>query len=161
MPRAMSRAIPHLCDTDYKQLAREEYLDSEKYQLKGRDWNAPGNIKEIITRLNRIRRENRAFQQLRNLRLSTRRIMISCSATRRSTAGSGQYRARGGEARRLAHPGRFYRCRSPSLAWREGETYQVHDLLTDERYSGPAAAISCGSTAASRARLSRPPQGRQ
>ncbi|MFL6541406.1 MAG: alpha-1,4-glucan--maltose-1-phosphate maltosyltransferase, partial [Chthoniobacterales bacterium] len=29
---------------------REEYLDSEKYQLKERDWNAPGNIKDYITR---------------------------------------------------------------------------------------------------------------
>ena len=47
---------------------REEYLDSEKYQLKERDWNAPGNIKELITRLNRIRRENRALQLYDNLR---------------------------------------------------------------------------------------------
>ena len=40
---------------------REEYLDSEKYQLKERDWDAPGNIKELITKLNRIRtRESRA-----------------------------------------------------------------------------------------------------
>ncbi|MDB6146347.1 MAG: glgE1, partial [Spartobacteria bacterium] len=40
---------------------REEYLDSEKYQWKERDWDAPGNIKEWITRLNQIRRENRAL----------------------------------------------------------------------------------------------------
>ncbi len=36
---------------------REEYLNSEKYELKVRDWNRPGNIKDYITRLNRIRRE--------------------------------------------------------------------------------------------------------
>ena len=47
---------------------REEYLDSEKYQWKERDWNAPGNIKELITRLNRIRRENRALHFYDNLR---------------------------------------------------------------------------------------------
>jgi starch synthase (maltosyl-transferring) len=47
---------------------REEYLDSEKYQFKGRDWNAPGNIKEHLTRLNRIRTENRALQVYDNLR---------------------------------------------------------------------------------------------
>ncbi len=46
---------------------REEYYDSEKYQFKGRDWNAPGNIKEHITRLNRIRRENRALHLYDNL----------------------------------------------------------------------------------------------
>ncbi|MEP6938052.1 MAG: alpha-1,4-glucan--maltose-1-phosphate maltosyltransferase, partial [Chthoniobacterales bacterium] len=41
---------------------REEYLDSEKYQWKERDWDSPGNIKDWITRLNRIRRENRALR---------------------------------------------------------------------------------------------------
>jgi starch synthase (maltosyl-transferring) len=46
---------------------REEYLDSEKYQYKGRDWNAPGNIKPLITRLNAIRRENQALHQTNNL----------------------------------------------------------------------------------------------
>ena len=47
---------------------REEYLDSEKYQLKERDWNAPGNIKRWITRINKIRKENRALQMFTNLR---------------------------------------------------------------------------------------------
>ncbi len=47
---------------------REEYLDSEKYQYKERDWNAPGNIKDWIGRLNKIRRENRALQLYTNLR---------------------------------------------------------------------------------------------
>ena len=48
---------------------REEYADSEKYQFKGRDWNAPGNIKEFLTRLNSIRRQNRALQEYVNLRI--------------------------------------------------------------------------------------------
>jgi starch synthase (maltosyl-transferring) len=47
---------------------REEYLDSEKYQLKDRDWNKPGNIKGFIRELNRIRRENPALQLYDNLR---------------------------------------------------------------------------------------------
>ena len=47
---------------------REEYLDSEKYQWKERDWNAPGNIKDWIMRLNKIRKENRALQFYDNLR---------------------------------------------------------------------------------------------
>jgi starch synthase (maltosyl-transferring) len=46
----------------------EEYLDSEKYQIKVRDWNRPGNIKEYIGRLNRLRRGNPALQQTANLR---------------------------------------------------------------------------------------------
>jgi starch synthase (maltosyl-transferring) len=47
---------------------REEYLDSEKYQFKERDWNGQGNIKDWITRLNRIRKQNRALQLYTNLR---------------------------------------------------------------------------------------------
>lgn len=46
---------------------REEYADSEKYQFKGRDWNAPGNIKDFLTKLNTIRRQNRALQEYSNL----------------------------------------------------------------------------------------------
>jgi len=46
---------------------KEEYIDSEKYHFKGRDWNAPGNIKDTLTRLNAIRRENRALQGYSNL----------------------------------------------------------------------------------------------
>jgi starch synthase (maltosyl-transferring) len=46
----------------------EEYLDSEKYEIRVRDWDAPGNIKGYVTRINRIRRENAALQEYRNLR---------------------------------------------------------------------------------------------
>ena len=41
---------------------REEYLDSEKYELRPRDWTAPGNIIADITMLNRLRRANPALQ---------------------------------------------------------------------------------------------------
>lgn len=46
----------------------EEYLNSEKYQFKERDWNAPGNIKDYITKLNKIRHHNRALREYENLR---------------------------------------------------------------------------------------------
>jgi starch synthase (maltosyl-transferring) len=47
---------------------REEYVDSEKYELKSRDWEKPGNIKAYIALLNRIRRENPALQQTSAIR---------------------------------------------------------------------------------------------
>jgi starch synthase (maltosyl-transferring) len=47
---------------------REEYLNSEKYEIRTRDWNKPGNIKPYITALNQARRENPALLQTRNLR---------------------------------------------------------------------------------------------
>jgi starch synthase (maltosyl-transferring) len=40
---------------------REEYLDSEKYQIRIRDFDAPGNIVAEITQLNRIRRAHPAL----------------------------------------------------------------------------------------------------
>ena len=40
---------------------REEYLDSEKYQVRVRDFDAPGNIVSEIARLNRIRRAHPAL----------------------------------------------------------------------------------------------------
>jgi starch synthase (maltosyl-transferring) len=48
---------------------REEYLNSEKYEIRTRDWNKPNNIKDFLARLNRIRRENSALQQTSDLRL--------------------------------------------------------------------------------------------
>ena len=41
---------------------REEYLDSEKYQIRKWDWNRPGNIVREIAQLNAIRRFNPALQ---------------------------------------------------------------------------------------------------
>jgi len=41
---------------------REEYLDSEKYEIRVRDFDAPGNIVGEITALNRIRRAHPALQ---------------------------------------------------------------------------------------------------
>ena len=46
---------------------REEYAGSEKYEIKVRDWDAPGNIKAEIARVNRIRREHPALQDWRNV----------------------------------------------------------------------------------------------
>jgi starch synthase (maltosyl-transferring) len=41
---------------------REEYADSEKYQIRAWDWSRPGNITAEITALNWIRRTNPALQ---------------------------------------------------------------------------------------------------
>jgi starch synthase (maltosyl-transferring) len=46
---------------------REEYLDSEKYEIRVRDWDRPGHIKTFVTRVNRAREENAALRQFVNL----------------------------------------------------------------------------------------------
>ncbi|MFI8855031.1 alpha-1,4-glucan--maltose-1-phosphate maltosyltransferase, partial [Streptomyces prasinus] len=61
-----------LCENTPLREGCEEYLDSEKYQLTPRDWEAAEregrSIAPLITRLNTIRRENPALHLLRNLR---------------------------------------------------------------------------------------------
>jgi len=40
----------------------EEYADSEKYQIRKWDWDRPGNIAELVCRVNEIRHAHRALQ---------------------------------------------------------------------------------------------------
>ncbi|MCW8193902.1 alpha-1,4-glucan--maltose-1-phosphate maltosyltransferase [Proteobacteria bacterium 005FR1] len=47
---------------------KEEYLDSEKYEIKARDFSQRGNIIKEITRLNHIRKENPALHTHLNVR---------------------------------------------------------------------------------------------
>ncbi|MFJ4564096.1 alpha-1,4-glucan--maltose-1-phosphate maltosyltransferase, partial [Streptomyces caelestis] len=60
-----------LCENTPLREGSEEYLDSEKYQLRHRDWEAAERegrtITPLITKLNTIRRENPALQQLRDV----------------------------------------------------------------------------------------------
>ena len=57
-----------LCENAPFQPGGEEYLNSEKYELKQRDLNSAGNLKDFIARINGIRKENPALQSDRNLR---------------------------------------------------------------------------------------------
>lgn len=56
-----------LCENAPKEPGSEEYLNSEKYELKHRNVNAPGSLKSLIARVNRLRRENAALQSNSNL----------------------------------------------------------------------------------------------
>jgi starch synthase (maltosyl-transferring) len=47
---------------------REEYLNSEKYEIKVWDWDRPGNISADIARVNDIRRQHAALHEYDNLR---------------------------------------------------------------------------------------------
>ncbi|MDX3730970.1 alpha-1,4-glucan--maltose-1-phosphate maltosyltransferase [Streptomyces caniscabiei] len=61
-----------LCENAPLKPGSEEYLDSEKYQLRPRDWDAAERdgrtIAPLITALNDIRRRHPALHGLRNLR---------------------------------------------------------------------------------------------
>jgi starch synthase (maltosyl-transferring) len=47
---------------------KEEYADSEKYQLKAWNWNDPANIREDIKRMNALRHASPALQQFANVK---------------------------------------------------------------------------------------------
>jgi starch synthase (maltosyl-transferring) len=57
-----------LCESEPLGPGKEEYLDSEKFEIRVRDWDAPGNIVADITLLNRLRRAHPALQTHLNTR---------------------------------------------------------------------------------------------
>jgi starch synthase (maltosyl-transferring) len=56
-----------LCEGTPVRHGSEEYLDSEKYEIKVRDFAAPGNLGDEMRRLNQLRRAHRALQLYDNL----------------------------------------------------------------------------------------------
>ena len=52
-----------LCENVPVRAGSEEYLDSEKYQIKPRDWNQADSLRELIARVNALRRDHPALQQ--------------------------------------------------------------------------------------------------
>jgi starch synthase (maltosyl-transferring) len=68
-----------LCENTPMQAGSEEYLNSEKYELKHRDLHSAWSLKDIISRINRIRKENAALQSNHNLRFhGTDNPMLIC-----------------------------------------------------------------------------------
>ncbi|MBF0386390.1 MAG: alpha-1,4-glucan--maltose-1-phosphate maltosyltransferase [Candidatus Omnitrophica bacterium] len=47
---------------------KEEYRDSEKYELRHWDWDRPGNIKDVITKVNHLRKTRTELQTTWNTR---------------------------------------------------------------------------------------------
>jgi len=56
-----------LCENDPASVTNEEYLFSEKYELKHRDWESAGSLAPLMARLNEIRRAHPALAQLANV----------------------------------------------------------------------------------------------
>ena len=57
-----------LCENEPASEFNEEYRDSEKYEVKERDWSAPDSLAPFVQRLNDIRRHHPAFSELSNVR---------------------------------------------------------------------------------------------
>lgn len=57
-----------LCENEPMPNGKEELNNGEKYQYKTHDWNAPGNIKDFITKINTLRQREGALQEYDNLK---------------------------------------------------------------------------------------------
>ena len=129
-PAGNVRGFLELCDGDYRQLAREEYLDSEKYQFKARDWSQPG-IRDFLGKLNHVRKENPALQQFTNLRfVDTGDDFIL--AYRKIAAGNRLLIIVNVDAWNTQQAMVEVPLEEFGLA--DGPDYEVEDLLTGERF---------------------------
>lgn len=123
-----------LCENEPVE-GKEEYLNSEKYQFKARDWNAPGNIKAEIARINRVRSENGAFQTFKNLQFhhADNDQMLNYSKVGEQEEGLNRiYVIVNLEPEQLQSG--MVEVPLERFDLQEDQEYWVHDLLTDERF---------------------------
>lgn len=120
-----------LCENAPVRRGSEEYLDSEKYEIKVRDWSAPGNIRADVAKLNRIRREHPALQRLDNLRFLHTEYEPVLAYLKRSASEDLIV-----IVNTDPHHGHetFVHVPVDELGLGEHQPYQVVDLLSDERY---------------------------
>jgi starch synthase (maltosyl-transferring) len=113
----------------------EEYLDSEKYQVRSWDRDRPGTLRDFIARINAIRRENPALHHDRNLQFlaidNEQMIAYAKAAPDLSNilvivVNLDPHHTQSGWIRLpVAELG---------LGTGPGDAYQVHDLISEARY---------------------------
>ncbi|MBW6519517.1 MAG: alpha-1,4-glucan--maltose-1-phosphate maltosyltransferase [Desulfoarculaceae bacterium] len=111
----------------------EEYRDSEKFQLRQRDWKRPGNLTDYISRVNRIRRENPALSHNFHLRfypVDNEQILCYGKTT---PDNSNIILVAVNLDPHHAHEG-WLQFPVGEFGLGESEAYQVHDLLGAGRY---------------------------
>ncbi|MGE5848686.1 MAG: alpha-1,4-glucan--maltose-1-phosphate maltosyltransferase [Candidatus Methylomirabilota bacterium] len=120
----------------------EEYLDAEKYEIKVRDWNASGNIREYVSRINAIRRENPALAEYRNLRFYESDDDSILFYGKQSFDGQNAILVAVNLDPFETHQAQVHLSLA-ELGIGPEERFQVHELITDERHlwKGPAQSI--------------------
>ena len=111
----------------------EEYLDSEKFQIRRRDWDRPGNIKELVALVNQIRRRNPALQWDWSLRFHQTDNEQLIFYSKQSPDGANVVLVVVNlDPFNMQHGW----IRVPVADWGlpSDRIYEVHDLLSDERY---------------------------
>jgi starch synthase (maltosyl-transferring) len=122
-----------LLENKPRETGGEEYLNSEKYEIRDWNLNQPGNLTELIARVNRIRRDNPALHANDNLEFhpTDNDELIAYSKTTDAldnliltVVNLDPHHVQIGWVDVILD----------QLSIEPGATYQVHDLLTDARY---------------------------
>ena len=130
-----------LCENTPVHAGSEEYLDSEKFELKPRDFTSKPNIVDYITKINDIRKKHPALAELTNLHFHSV-DKDNVMAFSKSSAGNGTILA-------IVNLNPFHweeatvHIDLEALGVDPGETFEVHDLITDTRYvwHGPSSYV--------------------
>jgi starch synthase (maltosyl-transferring) len=120
----------------------EEYLHSEKYQLRERDWDRPDSLAPFIAHLNRIRRDHAALQNLRNTIVHHTNNDALLAYTRQSDDGSDTVLCVVNlDPDHVQADTPWIDLGALGMPW--DEPYEAHDLLTGATYSwhGPSPYV--------------------
>jgi starch synthase (maltosyl-transferring) len=113
----------------------EEYLDSEKYQVRHWDLDSPGNLRDYITRVNEIRRQNPALHHNSGLRFfDTDNEQVICYG--KATPDLSNVIVVVVNLDPYHRQSCWVRLPAGELGLGSGpdEAYQVHELIGDARY---------------------------
>jgi starch synthase (maltosyl-transferring) len=112
---------------------REEYLQSEKYEIRDWNWDEPGNLRFFISRLNSIRRENPALHRTRNVKfLETDNENVLFYI--KQSADEENLLLIGVSLDPFTHQSCNVNIPLQTLGFEQNQPYLLHDLLGDEKY---------------------------
>jgi starch synthase (maltosyl-transferring) len=122
-----------LCENVPRGAGEEEYLNSEKYEIKRWDLSAPQSLEDLIARVNQIRRENPALQSNRNLKFHRTDNSELIAYTKSTDDGSDTILTIVNLSPHYKHSG-WLDLPLEEFGLDTRKTFQMHDLLTDTRY---------------------------
>lgn len=122
-----------LCDNQPAEFGSEEYLNSEKFEIRTWDIDSPGSLKDIIRRVNRIRRENPALHGNRNLRFHPIDNEQLVCYSKHTADFSNVILTVVNLDPHHTHSG-WLELPLSELGFYADKPFQVHDLLSDARY---------------------------
>jgi starch synthase (maltosyl-transferring) len=122
-----------LCESRAVRAGSEEYLDSEKYQVRVWDTDNPNSLKDLITSVNVIRRANTALQHNDSLRFHPVSNEKLIAYSKVSEDGTNKLLVIVNLDPHSVQSG-FVDVALDAFQFGSEESYQVHDLLTDAHY---------------------------